>query len=136
MTKKEALGSAATLAGLGVGAFGAMQSFDQGAWLVGAALLVTALALLVAGYRLLLSRTETTSLELAEAARSPADAGVKPRAARAAGPGAAAGRGPARRAAPAHVTPEGPAGASVEPGPPDTPPPGKASRAAGGESRV
>ena len=61
MNTKEMLGSVLTLAGLAAGVFGAMQGFEHGAWLFGGPLCGLAIVLLVAGYKLLLSRSEPTA---------------------------------------------------------------------------
>jgi membrane protein implicated in regulation of membrane protease activity len=58
MTKKELLGSALTLSGLGAGGAGLTQAMDGGSWLVAVVLFALAVVLLVGGYRLLLIRTD------------------------------------------------------------------------------
>lgn len=61
MNSKEMLGSVLTLAGLGAAVFGTMQGFEHGAWLIGGPLCGLAVALLIVGYRLLLSRSTPTN---------------------------------------------------------------------------
>jgi hypothetical protein len=61
MNSKEMLGSVLTLAGLAAAVFGAMQGFEHGAWLISWPLFGLAVALLIVGYRLLLSRSTPTN---------------------------------------------------------------------------
>ena len=59
MTKKELLGSALTLSGLGAGGAGLMQAMEEGgSWLAAVAFCALAVVLLVGGYRLLLIRAD------------------------------------------------------------------------------